>query len=69
MAKKDVIHRHDGILLRHYKNKSGSFVETWMDLETVIQNKVNQRKTNIVCYHICLESGKMVQMSLFAKQK
>ena len=51
------------------RNESGSFVETWMDLETVIQNKVNQRKTNVVCYHICLESRKMVQMSLFAKQK
>ena len=25
-----------------------SFVETWMDLETVIQNEVSQRKTNII---------------------
>ena len=28
------------------KNEIGSFVETWMDLETVIQSEV--RKTNIV---------------------
>ena len=30
------------------RNKIGSFVETWMDLETVIQSEVSQRKTNIV---------------------
>ena len=31
------------------RNESESFVETWMDLETVIQSEVSQkRKTNIV---------------------
>ena len=31
------------------KNEIGSFVETWMDLETVIQSEVSQKgKTNIV---------------------
>jgi len=30
------------------RNKSGSFVEMWMDLETVIENKVNQKEKNIV---------------------
>ena len=30
------------------RNEIGSFVETWMDLETVIQNEVRKRKTNIV---------------------
>ena len=30
------------------RNEIGSFVETWMDLETVIQSEVSQRKTNIV---------------------
>ena len=29
------------------RNKIGSFVETWMDLETVIQSEVRKRKTNI----------------------
>ena len=32
------------------KNEIGSFVETWMDLETVIQSKVNQKEKNK--YHI-----------------
>ena len=30
------------------RNKIGSFVETWMDLETVILNKVSQTKTNVI---------------------
>ena len=36
MDKKDVIHIYNGILLTHGKEKTGSFVEMWMDLETVI---------------------------------
>ena len=38
--------------MEHYsaieRNKIGSFVEMWMDLESVIQREVSQRKTNIV---------------------
>ena len=30
------------------RNKIESFVETWMDLETVIQSEVRKRKTNNV---------------------
>ena len=30
------------------RNKIASFVETWMDLETLIQSEVRKRKTNIV---------------------
>ena len=30
------------------RNEIGSFVETWMGLETVIQSEVRKRKTNIV---------------------
>ena len=30
------------------RNETGSFVEMWMDLETVIQSEVRKRKTNIV---------------------
>ena len=34
------------------RNEIGSFVETWMDLETVIQSEVRNRKTNTI-YYIC----------------
>ena len=30
------------------RNEIGSFVKTWMDLETVIQSEVRKRETNIV---------------------
>ena len=30
-------------------NEIGSFVETWMDLETVIQSEVSQKEKNKYC--------------------
>ena len=55
----DIISSH-GILLSHKKrNEIGSFVEMWMDLESVIQMKqVRKRKTNIVYQRIYVESKK-----------
>ena len=47
MEKEGVVHIYNGILLR---NEIGSFVETWMDLETVIQSEVSQKEKNK--YHI-----------------
>ena len=41
---------------------------TRMDLEVIIQSKVTQRKTNIMWYHLYVESKKkkkMIQMNLF----
>ena len=37
------------------RNESGSFVETWMDLATVVQSKVSQKEENKyrVLTHIC----------------
>ena len=37
------------------RNEIGSFVEMWMDLETVIQNEVSQKEKNKYCIltHIC----------------
>ena len=37
------------------RNETGSFVETWMDLETVIQSEVSQKEKNKYCIltHIC----------------
>ena len=46
------------------RNKIGSFVETWMYLETVIQSEVSQKKKNKYCIltHI-YGIRKMVQVS------
>ena len=37
------------------RNKTGSFVETWTDLETVIQREVSQKEKNKyrILTHIC----------------
>ena len=37
------------------RNEIGSFVETWMDLETVIQSEVCQKEKNKYCIltHVC----------------
>ena len=48
MDKEDVVHIYNGILLSHKRGKIGSFVEMWMDLESVIQSEVRKRKTNTV---------------------
>ena len=47
------------------RNEIGSFVEMWMDLETVIQSEVNKKEKNT----IYVESRKMVLMNLFAGQE
>ena len=43
MDKEDVVHIYSGILAIK-RNEIGSFVETWMDLESVIQNEVSQKE-------------------------
>ena len=45
------------------------FAATWMDLEMVILSAANQTKTNIILYHLYVESKKMVQINLFTEQK
>ena len=45
MDKGDVIHIYSGILVIK-RNEIGSFVETWMDLETVIQSEVSEKEKN-----------------------
>ena len=44
--KEDIVHIYNGKLLNHKRNKFRSFVETWMDLETVIQSEVSQKEKN-----------------------
>ena len=49
------------------KNEVGSFVETWMDLESTMQSEVSQK--SITDWFTYVESRRIVQMILFAKQK
>ena len=52
------------------QNEIGSFVETWMDLETVIQSEVSQKEKNKyrILMHIC-EIQKNITDELVCKQK
>ena len=54
MDKEDVVHIYNGILVIE-RNEIGSFVETWMDLYTVIQSEVSQKEKNKyrILMHIC----------------
>ena len=45
------------------------FAVTWMDLEIIILSEVSQTKTNIIWYHLYVDSKKKIQMNLFIKQK
>ena len=59
-------------MIKHYsaikRNKIVPYEEARADLETVIQTEVSHNEKNK--YHtIYVESRKMVQMNLFAKQK
>ena len=47
------------------RNEIGSFVEMWMDLETVIQSEVNKKEKNT----IYVESRERVQTNLLAGQE
>ena len=51
------------------RNEIGSFVETWMHLETVIQSELSQKEKNKyrILTHIC-RTQKMVQMNRFAER-
>ena len=55
MDKEDMVHIYKGILLSHIRNEIGSFVETWMNLETVIQSEASQKEENTyrILTHIC----------------
>ena len=54
MDKEDVVHIYNGVLATK-RNKIGSFVEMWMDLETVIQCEVSQKEKikYSILTHIC----------------
>ena len=45
MDKNDMVHIYSRILAIN-RNKFGSFVESWMDLETATQNEVSQEEKN-----------------------
>ena len=60
---------HNGILLSHKNIEIMPFSATWMDIEIIILSKVRQRKTNIICYHLYVESLKNYTSELIYKRE
>ena len=48
MDKEGVVHIYIAIFLSYKKEIIGSLVMMWMNLESVMQNEVRKRKTNVV---------------------
>ena len=73
MDKEDVVYIYVKYIMEYYsaikKTKLMSFAATWMDLEIIILSEVSQTKTNIIWYHLYMESKKTMQINLFKKQK
>ena len=56
MDKEDVVNIYNGIFLSSKKSDIVSFVEMWMDLETVIQTEICQKEQQQkyhVSMHMC----------------
>ena len=45
-GKDDMVHIYNGYYSAMKRNKTGSFVEMWMDLESIIQSVISQKKKN-----------------------
>ena len=71
MHKEDTAYKYNGILISHKKNDVMPHVATWVDLDITILSEVTQAEKDK--YHtillICLIKKKMMQMSLYTKQK
>ena len=51
-------HTYNRILATNKKNKTMPFVATWRDLDIVTLSEVRHGKTNIIWYHLYVESYK-----------
>ena len=53
MDREVVVQMYTGIFLSHKRNEIGSFVETWVDLESAIQSEVSQKNKYHVLTNTC----------------
>ena len=62
------VHIYYGILLSH-KKENTVICSNVDEARAITLNKVNQRKTNMTCYHLFVESRKNIKRNLFTKHR
>ena len=68
MDREGMVHIYNGILFGHKKNETMPFAAAWMDLEIItVSGEVSQIKTNIICYHLYVESNIIIKKELIYK--
>lgn len=58
MDKEDMAHTYNGVLFRQKRNEIIPFAAKWIKLEIIILSELSQRKTNIIWYHLHVQSNK-----------
>ena len=53
-----MVYTYNGILLSHKKNEIMLFAAAQMNLEIIILSEISRRETNIILYHLYMESKK-----------
>ena len=61
---KDVVHKHNGILLSHKENEIMPFAATWMDSEMIILSEVRERERQMPYSIIFVEIQNMAPVNL-----
>ena len=51
------------------KGWNNAIAVIWMDLEIITRSEVNQTETNIICYHLHVESKKIILMNWFTNHR
>ena len=64
-----MVHACNVISLSHNKNEIMPFAATWMQLDVITLSEVSQRKTNIISYHLYVESLKNDTNELIYKRE
>ena len=56
MDKEDMVYSYNDYYPATKVNRTFPFAMIWMDLEDIMFNEVSQTKTNIICFHLHVES-------------
>ena len=68
MDKKDMIYVYNGMISSIKKNEILPFETIWMDLKCIMLSEISQRKTNIIWFHLYVESEKKTKEQINKKQ-